>query len=340
LINGGVENPVSVMLDGTRGWAVAGGDLERGATRRAPPPSDGSLTEFAEIRRRIAEPFQVPLISDSEVKRRREGTGDRTFLLIDVRSREEYEAGHLAASIWIAGGDLIGMTQDHMATRNADLCLVDDGKGRAEIVASWLIQQGWPNVSVLEGGTGQGPLVSGPSESAAVTQILPKAPTMAAATLAERIETGDVAVVDFASSLEHRSGHVSGAWWMTRSSLPRQVACLPRAACYVTTSADGRIDRLAAAELALLVRAPVMALDGGTAAWHAAGHDLATGMSRPLGEEDDVYRDFAETPDDDPETLMAKRRRIIAWRTRLEDHTERDVTAPFVEPPFLKMQTN
>ena len=228
------------------------------------------------------------------------------------------------------------MTQDHLATRNAHLCLVDDGNGRAEIIAGWLILQGWPNVAVLEGGIGKGPLMTGPLDAAAMTPVLPKVPTMDTATLAGRIEAGDVTVVDFASSLDYRSGHIPGAWWMTRSSLPRQAHRLPRSDSYVTTSTNGRIGQLAAAELASLVQTPVIALHGGTAAWRAAGFGLAVGMQRPLGEAGDIYWDFAECPDDGPKVLMAKRRRVIAWRSRLKDHYERDATMPFVEPRDLE----
>lgn len=340
LINGGLENPISVLLDGTKGWAVAGGELEQGAARRAPPPSDVSLARLARMRRRVAERFRIPLVSELETPRRNDTAGERTFILVDIRSREEYEEGHLAGSVWIPGGELIGMTQDHLATRNAHLCLVDDGKGRAEIIAGWLIVQGWPNVAVLEGGTGQGPLVTGPPEAVAMTPSLPKVPTMDLATLADRIEAGDVTVVDFASSLEYRSGHIPGAWWMTRSSLPRQACRLPQADSYVTTSTDGRIGQLAAAELASLVRAPVIALHGGTAAWRAAGFGLAVGMQRPLGEASDFYWDFTECPDDGPKALTAKRRRTIAWRSRLKDHYERDATMPFVEPQDLEKKSS
>ena len=340
LINGGLENPVSVLLDGTKGWTVAGGELEQGAARRAPPPSDVSLARLARTRRRMAEKFRIPLVSEHETTRRNDAAAERTFILIDIRSREEFEEGHIAGSVWIPGGELIGMTQDHLATRNAHLCLVDDGKGRAEIIARWLILQGWPNVAVLEGGTGQGRLATGPPEAVAMTPILPKVPTMDTATLAARIEAGDVTVVDFASSLDYRSGHIPGAWWMNRSSLPQHVHRLPQADSYVTTSTDGRIGQLAATELASLVQTPVIALHGGTAAWRAAGFSLAVGMQRPLGEAGDIYWDFAECPDDGPKVLMEKRRRIIAWRSRLKDHYERDATMPFVEPRDLESKAS
>jgi rhodanese-related sulfurtransferase len=36
---------------------------------------------------------------------------------VDVRSREEYEAGHLAGARWIPGGQLAGCTEDYSGVR-------------------------------------------------------------------------------------------------------------------------------------------------------------------------------------------------------------------------------
>ena len=91
----------------------------------------------------------------------------RTLYLVDVRSREEYEAGHLPDARWIPGGQLAGCTEDYIATRNARLCLVDDDGARAKLTASWMMQSGWPEVAVLVGGLVGGDLASGPDPLAA-----------------------------------------------------------------------------------------------------------------------------------------------------------------------------
>ena len=86
----------------------------------------------------------------------------RTLYLVDVRGREEYQAGHLPDARWIPGGQLAGCTEDYIATRNARLCLVDDDGARAVLTASWMLQAGWPEVAVLEGGLAGHDLVTGP----------------------------------------------------------------------------------------------------------------------------------------------------------------------------------
>ena len=91
----------------------------------------------------------------------KEGT-DRILYLLDVRLPVEFEAGHLKGSLNAPGVQLIQATDEHMAVRNARVVLVDDTEIRAIMTASWLIQLGWRDVSVLEDGVGVGPLAQGP----------------------------------------------------------------------------------------------------------------------------------------------------------------------------------
>ena len=333
LINAGVENPVMALTHGTMGWFLAGHTLDRGATRAAGPVSAPARAWAARAAERIASRFGVTRIEAGQLAAWRREAETRTLYLIDVRSQEEYEAGHLPGSIWVPGGELVGCTEDHIATRNPRICLVDDDGARATMTASWMSQMGWPEVAVLDGGIGGHDLVQGPEIVA-----IPELETVDAASippdlLAERLQSNEALVVDFAASGSHQSGHIPGAWWMLRSALPRLFDRLPPAACYVTTSRGGRVARLAAADMARLTERPVVALDGGTEAWRAAGHELAGGMPRPAGEVDDVYMNFAERPGDDAATIAASYRHTIAWREGLWDQFLRDGTLSFVPPP-------
>ncbi|MCP4334914.1 MAG: hypothetical protein GY785_19845 [Gammaproteobacteria bacterium] len=79
------------------------------------------------------------------------GNSQRTCYLIDVRDRDEYQADHYPGSIHVPGGELVGMTQDHIATWNARLCLIGDGQSaRAEITAAWMLKNGWDDVVILK----------------------------------------------------------------------------------------------------------------------------------------------------------------------------------------------
>ena len=153
LINAGVTNPVSALYYGTMGWDLAGFPAMRGAeTAPQPAPTDKARAWAREAAARIGTAFQVPRLSLETLEAWRAEDDRRTLYLIDVRRREEYEAGHHPDSRWVPGGQLVGVTEDHIATRNARLCLLDDDGVRATLTASWMRQMGWPQVAVLEGG--------------------------------------------------------------------------------------------------------------------------------------------------------------------------------------------
>src|SRR5204863_7041947 len=86
---------------------------------------------------------------------------ERTLYVFDVRSPEEYAAGHLAAARSAPGGQLVQATDVYMATRNARIVLVDDDGVRAVMTGSRLAQMGWHEVYVLEGGLAGRKLVPG-----------------------------------------------------------------------------------------------------------------------------------------------------------------------------------
>ena len=73
----------------------------------------------------------------------------RSLYVLDVRTPEEYEAGHLRGARLAPGGQLVQETDSHMATWGARVVLVDDDGVRATMTASWLKQMGWRDVAVL-----------------------------------------------------------------------------------------------------------------------------------------------------------------------------------------------
>ena len=167
LINAGLRNPVVALDEGTMDWVLAGGRLEEGADRTVAPASEAAKISAVQAAEGIARRFGVRNLSPGELSAWRREADRRTLYLVDVRSREEFEAGHLPDARWIPGGQLAGCTEDYIATRNARLCLVDDDGARARLTASWMMQAGWPEVAVLEGGLGGHDLVSGPDPLAA-----------------------------------------------------------------------------------------------------------------------------------------------------------------------------
>ena len=328
LINAGIPNRVVALENGTMGWHLAGFELERGAERVGPEVSARGLEAARAAAGRVAERFGVVTIDGQMLEQWQAEAGSRSLYLLDVRSPEEFEAGHLPGSRSAPGGQLVQATDTYMATRGARVVLVDDTGVRATMTASWLLQLGWRDVAVLADGLGPADLALGPHvpevmglDSVAVDAVTPSA-------LAAALEAGAVAVVDLGSSRGYREGHVPGAWFAVRSRLATGLAKLPPAGALVLTSEDGILARLASASAAVAWNGPVQVLAGGTAAWRAAGLPMAEGLENLADEPDDVYlrpydRDFG---------VEGAMRDYLTWELALVDQLAADGDARFHIP--------
>ena len=218
LINAGIPNPVAALKDGTMGWHLAGYELERGAARKAPAPGAAGRQKAQAAAARVAARFGVRSVRSDEIPDWLTAAGRTTFLL-DVRSPEEYTAGHLPGFRNAPGGQLVQATDEYVGVKNARLVLADDSGVRATMTASWLIQMGWQDVFVLEGGTGIGPLTSD-VEADRLPEAYPQA-TLSTQALARRLEggSGTTTVIDLDLSSRYERAHIPGAFWSVRARL-------------------------------------------------------------------------------------------------------------------------
>ena len=147
LINAGVANKVMALRNGTIGWTLARQNLEHGADRRG----EIGAFEGAEANARdVAYRAGVRHIGMEEMQAL-QAQADRTLYRFDVRSEEEYTAGHLAGFRHYAGGQLVQEIDMAAPVRGARIVLTDNRRVRADMTASWLAQMGWETY-VLEGG--------------------------------------------------------------------------------------------------------------------------------------------------------------------------------------------
>ncbi|RMT96277.1 hypothetical protein ALP39_04690, partial [Pseudomonas marginalis pv. marginalis] len=94
LINAGVANPVSALRNGTIGWTLAGQKLAHDQSRRFAPTSEEHRHIAAQDARRVADKARVGRATLGDLQRwQQEPT--RTTYLFDVRTPEEFDAGHL-----------------------------------------------------------------------------------------------------------------------------------------------------------------------------------------------------------------------------------------------------
>jgi rhodanese-related sulfurtransferase len=147
LINAGVTNKVRALRNGTIGWTLAKQDLEHGAGRHG---GIGAIAGGEANARDVAYRAGVRHIGLNDMAAL-QAQADRTLYRFDVRSEEEYTAGHLAGFRHYPGGQLVQEIDMAAPVRGARIVLTDDRSVRADMTASWLAQMGWETY-VLESG--------------------------------------------------------------------------------------------------------------------------------------------------------------------------------------------
>ena len=323
LINAGIPNKVMALKDGTMGWNLAGFDCDKGNETHAADPSMDGLAKARTAAAQVAARFGVGTVTLDRLDEFHMDASRTTYVL-DVRTEEEFLAGHRHFSRHAPGGQLVQATDEYMATRNARVVLVDGERVRAVVTASWLIQLGWPEVYVLEDGL-SGDLASGPYRPSRPAP--PKAAEIDPKALAV-INTSEeaVAVIDLADSLEFRAGHVPKASWAVRSRLAECLAKVPEADTVVVTSPDGALARYAASEVAALCPASmVMVLKGGTQAYARTALPLEEGLDRATTSTDDIWWKPYDRGEDITEAAIA----YLDWEVALVEQMERDGTVSF-----------
>jgi rhodanese-related sulfurtransferase len=162
LINAGIANNVVALRNGTIGWTLANQTLEHGANRHG---GVGAFEVAKDKARDVAYRAGVKHLSPREASAL-EADSTRTLYRFDVRTVEDYAAGHIPGFRHYAGGQLVQEIDMAAPVRGARVLLTDDKGVRADMTASWLAQMGW-EVYVLDGGYGRALEVGPP-------QVVPK----------------------------------------------------------------------------------------------------------------------------------------------------------------------
>jgi rhodanese-related sulfurtransferase len=298
------------LRNGTSGWLLAGLELERGADRvELPAPSAEGRAAAEAYAARVAAEDGVRMLAVDELQKLMARAGSETVYLVDVRTRDEYTAGHIPGFWWMPGGQAVQRADDTVAVRNGTVVFCCDGTVRASITASWYRQMGFPGVYAVSGGTSAWtaadlPLAAGADEpveplvAEARARVRPVSPAELASALAS---ARPPAVLYVDPSDRFAAGHVPGARWLPRGWLELRVAevAADTAAPVVVTDEDGHDAVLGAATLLDLGYRDVAALAGGTEAWRKEGRPLEHGLTGVLRPPDDVVpagpdRSFAD----------------------------------------------
>ena len=272
LINAGVPNKVVSLKDGTMAWHLAGFQVAQGADRRPTEVSAASAEAARRSAEGIASALHIPRIDAATLAVWRSESDRRSLYVLDVRTPEEYEGGHVTGVRSAPGGQLVQETDNYLATWGARVVLADTDGVRAVMTASWLKQMGWNDVAAIRLEDVPGSRVTGPHRPRALGIERERVATVSAVELKRRLDAGTVTLVDLEYSKAYRNGHIPGAWFATRPRLGAALKKLPPGDSIVLTSPDGDLAHFAAAELARAAAQPVNALEGGTRAWTLAGY--------------------------------------------------------------------
>ncbi|MBM4441848.1 MAG: sulfurtransferase [Candidatus Rokubacteria bacterium] len=292
----GLPNPIIALKNGTMGWQLAGYEPERGAARWAPPVSARSRAVGEAAAERVAKDDGIQFIDPAGVQAALARRAEQNVAFLDVRTAEEYAAGHPAGSVWAPGGQVIQATDEYVGVRDATIVLTCDGFVRAVMTASWLSRMGFPSVRVLRGGleawkAAGGAVETGPGAPVPFGYEAARARAQTVTPRALQAELGGGAaplVIDVDESDAYAAGHVPGALWLCRSRLELTAPGAVAGRAVVVTCADGVMSTLSVAALEAAGAGSVRVLAGGKRAWAEAGLAGETGATKLGDEADDV----------------------------------------------------
>lgn len=321
LINAGLNQPVAALRNGTIGWTLAGQTLAHQQQAQFPPLSEKSRQAALEGAQALGIRAGVRLVTLSQIRDWQQDDS-RTLYLFDVRTAEEFRAGHLPGARHVAGGQLIQETDHYASVRGARVVLADDDGVRANMAASWLAQMNWEvyvaDVSA-EDFTGQGDWKASVAPAPAVESVT-------AQTVQHWLAEGDTGVIDLTTSANFRNRRIPGAVWTTRGNIPQIIASQPEKQRWVVTCTSGLLARYAVTEIAALTGKNTYLLEKGTVGWIDAGLPLEHGDSVWLENPQDRYRRPYEGTDVSPQAMQD----YLDWEYGLVAQLEKDGTHGFV----------
>ena len=315
----GQENVLG-LKNGTSGWVLAGYELESGADRvDLPQPSAEGLAAAEAYADRLAQEDGVRYLDLPGLEQMLERSKAETVYFVDVRTAAEYAAGHIPGFRWFPGGQAVQRSDEVAVVRNCPIIFACDQKARSTITASWYRQLGHREVYAVAGGVSTWAADGRELETGAweepplgLAEAQAGLRTVSPQELEQERDNYGAAVIFVDTSGDFAQGHVPGARWAPRGWLELQIGGLApnKDTPVLVTCRDGVNSALAAATLRSMGYGSVAVLDGGMAAWRAAGLALETGLAGVMSPPTDLV---ASGPDRNYADMM----NYLRWETAL-----------------------
>lgn len=187
-------------------------------------------------------------------------------IVLDARSPEAFAGGHIPGALNVALGPMFATWAGTvLPAGSAVLLVLDDPAGLWE--ATWqLLRVGYPPPA---GWLARG--MRGWEAAGLPLQTLPQVPV---GELKQRLDAGQVRLLDVRQPAEWAEGHVPGAIFVTGAELPGRLADVPDDGPLAVTCSTGYRSSVAASLLASAGHRGVANVPGGMTAWKHSGYPL------------------------------------------------------------------
>lgn len=305
-----IPNPIFALRNGTQGWRLAGYDLLYGADPATLPVLESEEWQAgSEKAKALQSDYNIPTVTFGDACNWLSQSTYSTYLF-DVRTTEEFAAGHVTGAHNAPGGQLVQATDEQLAVRNARIILTCDNGLRATTTAIWLAGMGH-QVWVLDINTPRDD--TAPSLPASTQNI----DTIDLATLKVKIESG-ATIVDVSRGMNYRAGHIEGAIWATRARLdqlgiddPTDVVLVGQSAALVA----GALSEFRS----LTGKAPESVSVSGPGDWQSVGIKFVGTPDMPSEQDCIDYLFFVH---DRHDGNLDAARRYLEWETGLLDQLD------------------
>ena len=317
----GFANPILALRNGTQGWALSGFDLDHSVHSDPLPLVDSEArAQAARTAKNLIKRLALPQIS-AELLETWEKDPERTTYIFDVRTEEEFSAGHWPGARHAPGGQLVQATDQYLAVRNARIILCDNTGLRAATTAMWLRGMGH-DVSILDEDISQA--VSSKIKCTDNIMVV-DAPLVSPEGAFGRVASGAL-LIDASRSQDYRNGHASGSIWITRSQV-KNLDCRSNDAIIVTGQEKSLILGVVR-EFLELGFTDLRWFQGSRQIWSLAGFEVEQTSDYPTDQE---CIDFLFFVHDRHDGNMDAARRYLEWETGLLaqlDVQERGILQP------------
>ena len=187
-------------------------------------------------------------------------------VIVDVRSPEAFGGAHVTGALNVGANGSFATWAGTVLAEDARVLLVLDGPDQLLPVTWDLLRIGYePPVGWLAGGLDAWRTAAEPLEDL---------PQISVPELRDRLEAGEVNLLDVRQPAEWASGRAPGARFITCAELPERLDEIPTDKPLAVACGSGYRSSVVASLIAANARVPVLNVLGGMAAWKAADYPL------------------------------------------------------------------